>query len=320
MPRSKSKNKYYAVARGRRTGIFATWPECKASVNGHPKARFKSFQTREEAVEFLRQNSGAVAAAGVHHVPAAAAAAEHPTKKRAAETPAEVLHHQAATTANKKQSRTAAAAPSSAALRIAITFDGGARGNPGVAGAGASVTLTQHGNNRVWHIRDFCGIDQTNNQAEYQGIVAALRLALRETRRRLRDDDPKNSKAPAVANSIHLICQGDSKLVIQQLKGVYQCHSDKLRSRLGQATRLLEEFRNMAPTTRVTLEHVYRADNKVADGACVVVLRLLLFAVLFVGNAGLTHSAFFLAVSSNSNSAREPSHGCAPILDDQFGG
>ncbi|EMS77195.1 ribonuclease HI [Desulfotignum phosphitoxidans] len=45
--------KYYAVATGRTTGIFTTWPEAKAQVEGFPGAVYKSFKTREQAEAFL---------------------------------------------------------------------------------------------------------------------------------------------------------------------------------------------------------------------------------------------------------------------------
>ena len=46
--------KYYAVKKGRSTGIFATWEECKASVNGYSGAQYKSFSTPEEAQRYLK--------------------------------------------------------------------------------------------------------------------------------------------------------------------------------------------------------------------------------------------------------------------------
>lgn len=45
--------KYYAVKKGLKTGIFRTWDECKASVNGYSGAVYKSFQNEEEARSFL---------------------------------------------------------------------------------------------------------------------------------------------------------------------------------------------------------------------------------------------------------------------------
>ena len=48
--------KYYAVKKGLKTGIFRTWDECKASVNGYSGAVYKSFQSEEEARSFLGLN------------------------------------------------------------------------------------------------------------------------------------------------------------------------------------------------------------------------------------------------------------------------
>lgn len=45
--------KYYAVKKGLKTGIFRTWEECKASVNGYSGAVYKSFKTEGEAERFL---------------------------------------------------------------------------------------------------------------------------------------------------------------------------------------------------------------------------------------------------------------------------
>ena len=46
--------KYYAVQRGRRTGVFFTWAECQKQVTGFPGAVFKSFPTLEEAEHFAK--------------------------------------------------------------------------------------------------------------------------------------------------------------------------------------------------------------------------------------------------------------------------
>lgn len=44
--------KYYAVKKGRRPGVYQSWAECKAMVDGFPGAVYKSFKTREEAAAF----------------------------------------------------------------------------------------------------------------------------------------------------------------------------------------------------------------------------------------------------------------------------
>lgn len=49
--------KVYAVKKGKKTGIFATWDECKANVHGYPGAQFKSFITKAEAEAYLDNHS-----------------------------------------------------------------------------------------------------------------------------------------------------------------------------------------------------------------------------------------------------------------------
>lgn len=44
---------YYAVASGRKKGIFHSWKECKEQVDGFPCARFKKFKSEEEANRYV---------------------------------------------------------------------------------------------------------------------------------------------------------------------------------------------------------------------------------------------------------------------------
>lgn len=46
-------SKFYAVKKGRKTGIFFTWAECEQQVKGYKGAIYKSFQTHQEAQDFL---------------------------------------------------------------------------------------------------------------------------------------------------------------------------------------------------------------------------------------------------------------------------
>jgi len=48
--------KFYAVRKGKKTGIFSTWDECKEQVTGYKGAIYKSFKTLEEAEEFVKGN------------------------------------------------------------------------------------------------------------------------------------------------------------------------------------------------------------------------------------------------------------------------
>lgn len=48
--------KFYGVRSGRTVGIFTSWEECKASVEGFPGADYKGFATREEARVYLGED------------------------------------------------------------------------------------------------------------------------------------------------------------------------------------------------------------------------------------------------------------------------
>lgn len=52
--------KYYAVRVGRKTGIFTSWEECKAQIDGYKCASYKSFKTKKEAEEFMGIAGGAM--------------------------------------------------------------------------------------------------------------------------------------------------------------------------------------------------------------------------------------------------------------------
>ena len=45
--------KVYAVRKGKQTGLFETWDECREQVSGFPGAEYKSFQSYEDAEDYL---------------------------------------------------------------------------------------------------------------------------------------------------------------------------------------------------------------------------------------------------------------------------
>ena len=47
---------FYAVANGRKTGIFLNWIDCNNSVKGYPNAKYKKFNTIEQAETFIKLN------------------------------------------------------------------------------------------------------------------------------------------------------------------------------------------------------------------------------------------------------------------------
>ena len=120
---------------------------------------------------------------------------------------------------------------------ITANVDGGARGNPGPAGYGA-IIKDQHG-----HVLAvlFAGIGiNTNNVAEYQGLIAALEWALAHGHARL-----------------HV--RSDSLLIVQQMLGKYRVKHQGLIPLHEKARRLAAEIGH------VTFEHVRRELNTEAD-------------------------------------------------------
>lgn len=51
------KPKFYVVWKGRETGVFSSWEDCKAQTNGFDGAVFKSFESKELAEEAFRSSS-----------------------------------------------------------------------------------------------------------------------------------------------------------------------------------------------------------------------------------------------------------------------
>jgi probable phosphoglycerate mutase len=114
--------------------------------------------------------------------------------------------------------------------------DGGSRGNPGPAGYGVRITRDD---GTTADLKQAIGI-ATNNIAEYNGLLAALRWAVDEG-----------------VGSLHV--KADSELMVKQMLGVYRVKNPGLQP-------LYEEARRLAGRIgRVTFEHVRREQNADAD-------------------------------------------------------
>src|SRR5271155_1704364 len=120
---------------------------------------------------------------------------------------------------------------------ITAYCDGGSRGNPGPSGFG--VYIQDEAGKAVAELSEFLG-KQTNNYAEYSGLLAALNLALEKGHTKLR-------------------VVSDSELMVKQIKGQYRVNSPELRPLYEEAKRRigrLEQFR---------IEHVLRGKNQQAE-------------------------------------------------------
>lgn len=59
-----AKKKYYAVKKGKTPGVYLTWEDCKAQVEGFSGAEYKGFPTEEEALAYAGIERSCKEAAG----------------------------------------------------------------------------------------------------------------------------------------------------------------------------------------------------------------------------------------------------------------
>lgn len=143
-------------------------------------------------------------------------------------------------------------------VTINVHFDGGSRGNPGIAGAGANVVIITERedgsvNTQTIQVRKYVGTNATNNIAEYHGLLCGLLEANRTV-------EQLNG-----TSNVRVRIQGDSDLIIKQMNGVYQCKSPKLLPLHREAVLLATGLKDSS-LVEISFDHVYREDNVVADG------------------------------------------------------
>ncbi|CAG9464262.1 unnamed protein product [Pedinophyceae sp. YPF-701] len=228
MGKSK-KPLFYAVRLGRRPGVYGTWDECKEQVDGFKGAKFKSFMNQREAEEFVKAAGG---------------------QKRLAVSDSGVQ-----VTAAKRPRADLYEAPRNATGYV-LHFDGGARGNPGVAGSGA---VLREPTGRI--IAQACHRlpgTRTNNEAEWLGLLAGLRMAA------------------ALVGSKPLLVQGDSDLVVRQVRNEYKVSAKHLLAMKLAVERIVtggtggqdgleDDYKKGGAFPEFTIEHIPRAQNGVAD-------------------------------------------------------
>jgi len=122
-------------------------------------------------------------------------------------------------------------------MHLIVCTDGGARGNPGPAAIGASITDLD--GTELDAISEYIG-ETTNNVAEYTAVLRGLEVA-------------------ADLGADEVTVRSDSELLIRQLQGRYKVKASHLQPLHAEALALLRRF------TRSTLEHVRREFNKRAD-------------------------------------------------------
>jgi ribonuclease HI len=115
--------------------------------------------------------------------------------------------------------------------------DGGSRGNPGPAAYG--VVIRDGKGEIVARLKKYIG-QNTNNVAEYFGLIAALDYAQNHSIRALR-------------------VESDSELLVKQMRGQYKVKSEDLRPLFERAKKMSQSFEYFR------IDHVYREQNRDAD-------------------------------------------------------
>ncbi len=121
--------------------------------------------------------------------------------------------------------------------KVIICTDGAARGNPGPAAIGA--TLKDETGNLIARISRRIGVT-TNNQAEYQAIIAAL------------------EKVVSLGTK-QVILNSDSELVVKQINGRYKVKKAVLRPLYQKVVQLIGSLEGF------TIAYIPRAQNAEAD-------------------------------------------------------
>ena len=125
-------------------------------------------------------------------------------------------------------------------MKLYINIDGGSRGNPGI---GASGCVIKDASGKVVKSEGIFFKECTNNQAEYNALKLALKLAKE-------------------LGGQELYIKADSELLVKQYKGIYKIKNAELSALMGEIRSLSAGFKV------VDIKHVPREENKAADLLC----------------------------------------------------
>ena len=127
--------------------------------------------------------------------------------------------------------------------RITIYTDGGSRGNPGPSAIGA-VFCNEKGD-IIKKYSEVLG-EKTNNEAEYEGVIFALKKF-------------KALFGKKLAESSEIEVRADSELLVRQLNGQYKILEPKIQALFLAAWNLKLDFK------KVKFKLIPRGNNKEAD-------------------------------------------------------
>ena len=113
--------------------------------------------------------------------------------------------------------------------KIIMFIDGGSRNNPGPAAFGVLICDAQ--GNLLKKYSQYIG-EATNNEAEYQGLIFALKKA-------------KALFGKEKIKKVAIEIKSDSELLIKQMKGEYKIKEPKIQNLFLKAWNLKIDFKNL---------------------------------------------------------------------------
>lgn len=122
-------------------------------------------------------------------------------------------------------------------MKLKVFTDGGARGNPGIAGYG--IYIEDENKKMIYEESKFLGI-KTNNEAEYMGLIGALTWI-----------EEKTPEAEIEINS-------DSQLLVRQMKNIYKVKALNLKA-------LWAKAQDLCFGKKIDFKEIRREYNSKAD-------------------------------------------------------
>ena len=108
---------------------------------------------------------------------------------------------------------------------ILLTFDGGAKPNPGKGYGSFHIREGRQETPKFSEIEEFYGDDLTNNQTEYMAVIKGCKKVFE-----------------LYGNEVNLEIKGDSELVIKQINGEYKVKNKRMKPLYAEAIGLLAKL------------------------------------------------------------------------------
>jgi len=115
---------------------------------------------------------------------------------------------------------------------LKVYTDGGSKGNPGPSSIGMVFYIE---NKKIFHHHESIGV-ATNNEAEYQALIKALEII------NPKSQGPNNFQIPKVQNIKRIQFYSDSRLMVNQVNGLFKVKQGKIKEYILKIRSLEQEI------------------------------------------------------------------------------